>query len=218
MENKLTYILAIDPGSVNFGCAVVDPARMKILAHGLNPFTITGLKPGVSQQLEEYTKFLRALKDRNCVYAVAERFQSRGLQGMSVELVNVMLGVLLTEFPGKCRLLIASQWKNSYGRGGLDLKNFYLTMRPVTPHQIDACLMGVWLACKLQGTPLPEEQTLRNMIRKADQPSVAQQKEFRKAQRAAYAAGKKQKKTKRRARSKTTAKSKRSTAKKGSKG
>ena len=166
--------LAQDPGSVNHGLAVIDPVSLTILAHGLNPHTLTMLMPGVGTQVASYVGLLRALKAKGCEYAIAERFQTRGIKGLSIELVSAMLGITLLEFPGKVRLVIASQWKNAYGRSGLDLDKLYVDMRPITPHQIDASLMGLWMACKLRKQPLLGEAKLKHLLLEADQPSREQ--------------------------------------------
>lgn len=171
-------LLAQDPGTVNHGVAVIDPSEMTILAHGLNPYTLTMLLPGVSKQARDYENFLMALQERGCEYAIAERFQTRGLLGLSIELVSAMLGITLRAFPGKTRLVIASQWKNAYKRSGLELDQFYVEMRPITPHQIDASLMGLWMACRLRNLPLLSKKTLARLLTSADQPSKEQIRSF----------------------------------------
>ena len=171
------YILAQDPGSVIHGLAVVDPVSMRILAHGLNPHTITMMKKGVHEQVVAYQNLLEALKGTGCEYAVAERFQTRGIKGLSSEVVSGMLFVTMLTFPGKTRFLIASQWKQAYTRAGLDLDAFYVEMRPITPHQIDASLMGLFMACKIRRVPLLGKGVLRKLLLAADQPSVEQRRE-----------------------------------------
>ena len=174
------YLLALDPGSKNTGVAVVDPASLKVLAHGMNPYTLRIMTPGMWKQLQEFERFLKALQAKGCEYAIAERFQTRGIKGLSAELVGVMLGVTSSVFRGKVRYVIASQWKNAYARAGLNLKEFYLEMRPITPHQVDAALIGLWMACRLRKQPLLDRERLKGLLLAADQPTKEQLREIRK--------------------------------------
>lgn len=158
-------IAALDPGSVNHGYAVIDPVKMTVVRNGMMLHPVTMLTKGYDEQITGYRKFLRGLKREGCVILVAERFQSRGLKGLSVELVSFMLALGHTEFPGRTRLIVASQWKNAYGRDGVDLKLMYLRLRPITPHQIDASLIGIWLACRMRSLALPKEAVLHKLIK-----------------------------------------------------
>lgn len=163
----MSLIAALDPGSVNHGYAVIDPIRMTVVRNGMVKDTVNMLTKGYDVQIKAYRKFLKGLKREGCTILVAERFQSRGLMGLSVELVSFMLALGHTEFPGRTRLIVASQWKNAYGREEIDLKLMYNTLHPITPHQIDASLIGIWLACRVRKIGLPNKVSLENMIKKS---------------------------------------------------
>jgi hypothetical protein len=176
--NKKTtgnLIAGLDPGKVNYGYAIIDPDTGSVVEHGLNASTIQVLTQGFSAQHLAYIKFLRSLKRKGCTHVVAERFQMRGTSmGTLIELVSFMAGSLASEFPGRLKLVIASQWKNAYSASGLDLDSFYEEMSPVTPHQIDACLMGVWAACRMKKIDLPKKKTLKEFVSQAKQPTPSE--------------------------------------------
>lgn len=161
----MSLIAALDPGSVNHGYAIIDPIKMTVLRNGMVKDTVNMLTKGYDVQIKAYRRFLKGLKKEGCTILVAERFQSRGLKGLSVELVSFMLALGHTEFPGRTRLIVASQWKNAYGRADIDLKIMYKDLHPVTPHQIDAALIGIWLACRVRKLGLPTTSELEKMIK-----------------------------------------------------
>lgn len=161
----MPLIAALDPGSVNHGYAVIDPISMKVVRNGMVKDTVNMLTKGYDVQIKAYRRFLKGLKKEGCTILVAERFQSRGLMGLSVELVSFMLALGHTEFPGRTRLIVASQWKNAYGRSEIDLKLMYKELHPITPHQIDAALIGIWLASRVRKLGLPNKKALENMIK-----------------------------------------------------
>ena len=166
-------IAAFDPGSKNFGVSIVDPHTLKIKAHWLNPYTVQTLGDDKRPQIAGYKKFLRDMKRKHkCTHLIAERFQARGsLSGISIEVVSFMLGLAEANFAGNTRFVIASQWKTAYNRSGLDLKALYkeLWQKPyrITPHQIDASLIGMWIACKLRKVKLPGVHIVREQIKHA---------------------------------------------------
>lgn len=172
----MSLIAAFDPGFRNFGYAVIDPLRMKVIRNGMNEKTMTLLTTGKTAEVMEFKKFIRGLLNEGCKSLVAERFQSRGLMGLSVELVSFMLGIADGMFP-LSRYIIASQWKTAYGRVGIDLKELYRDLRPITPHQIDASLIGLWMACKLRSLPLP---TLSYLTKQITESAILPEKKVRK--------------------------------------
>jgi hypothetical protein len=163
-------IAAFDPGSKNFGVAILNPETLKIVSHWMNPYTVRTLGDGKSDQVNDYKKFLRTMRTKHgCTHVIAERFQARGsLSGISIEVVSFMLGLAEHQFPNKARFVIASQWKTAYNRNGLDLKALYkdLWQKPnrITPHQIDACLIGMWVCCKIRHVKLPGLKIIRQQI------------------------------------------------------
>ena len=164
-------IAAFDPGSKNFGVAIVDPESLKIVAHWLNPYTVRTLGDDKASQIAEYKKFLKSMRTRHkCTHLIAERFQARGsLSGISIEVVSFMLGLAEHQFPNKSKFVIASQWKTAYNRSGdFNLKDLYrdLWQKPnrITPHQIDASLIGMWVACKMRRVKLPGLRIVRAQL------------------------------------------------------
>jgi hypothetical protein len=161
----MTLLAAFDPGYANFGYAIVEVTKPRVLYNGMNSATIRHLTKEGLPEIAEYKEFLTYLiKTKKCSMLIAERFQSRGLQGNSGELVSFMLGIANVKFP-KMRVIIASQWKTAYARAGLDLKQFYVDMRPITPHQIDAALIGLYGACKATRRPMLDRKVFEPMIR-----------------------------------------------------
>ena len=151
--------MAHDPGSVNYGYSVLraeaaprNRVKITILQNGLCPQRVKVLKSGsllrssLLAYKAWYTKIVRQYKVQ---FIVAERFMTRGGKGPTIESINMMLGVLVC---GKlpCKVLPASQWKNSVSRAGIDLASWYKWAR-TTPHQLDACLIGVYMASTLYG-------------------------------------------------------------------
>lgn len=166
-------LASFDPGTKNFGVAIIDPSRLKVLKHWLNPHTVKTLGEEKRSQIRDFRKFLNVLKRKHgCTHMIAERFQARGsLNGISIEAVSFMLGLAEASFSNRSRLVIASQWKTAYNRTGLDLKALYkeLWQKPhrITPHQIDACLIGLWVICKLRHVKLPSERIIKSQILEA---------------------------------------------------
>ena len=152
-------IMAHDPGTSNYGFSVLrataaprNRIKVTVLLNGLCPERVKVLKSG--SQLREslhsfkawYTKIVRKYKVQ---FVVAERFMTRGGKGPTIESINMMLGVLVCgDLP--CKVLPASQWKNSVRRAGIELDDWY-TWAKVTPHQLDACLIGTYMASTLYG-------------------------------------------------------------------
>lgn len=188
---RMMKIAAFDPGSVNHGWCVVTE-NLVIEAHGMLAEPMTMLTNGYVAQRNSYRRFLRKLKKLGCTIAVAERFQSRGLKGLSIELVTFMLAQIDMVY-SRCKMIPASQWKNEYSRQGTDIKAMYVDLRPFTPHQIDACLIGVWAVCRVKGFELPHASRLKLLIanakgaevpvKKAKVPKLKSARKSRKARR-----------------------------------
>lgn len=158
---KSITILANDPGSSNYGYAVVKATvrgrglKIEILKHGLFTPTVKDMTGGmVQKQTEAYLLAMKnVIKEYQPNFWIAERFSTRGIKGKTIELVCLMLGATMGRFPNmRYRLYIAAQWKNEVNKKG-DLKNFYRYMKrhKITAHQIDACFIGIYAAHKLAG-------------------------------------------------------------------
>lgn len=161
--SKPLTILALDPGSSNFGWSVLkaeSPTKIRVVATGMIVNRIKELKIAATAQLAPFIEELEQLIEDFNVNAVAiERYMTRGIGGTTIELVNVMIGaVLLKTALGKsstARMLRrsrrkflaipASQWKNELNRNG-SLEAFYAMAPTCTPHQMDSIGIGVYAA------------------------------------------------------------------------
>lgn len=140
-------ILGIDPGSTNQGIACIRynrvKHRMRVLAnatmsHPLNVMKGKEFQTALATCVAEIDHWVQHF---GATVIVAERFQSRGLKGLTIECVSAMLGALAMKYP-IVRVLPASQWKNAYQRlYEIDLKDMYKVVRTV-PHQLDATLIA----------------------------------------------------------------------------
>lgn len=150
--NKLLTLLSSDPGSSNYGYAVVqfnktdDRLKFRVIENGLCHSTVNGLKDSkvLATQLKAYEQFLIDLRNKFKVDALcAERYMTRGINGPTVEYVNFMLGVMIQSSQLPVRLWPAVVWKNAMKRAGVDLKYWYKYCR-ATPHQLDAVLIAIY--------------------------------------------------------------------------
>jgi hypothetical protein len=144
---KTLRILALDPGTANFGYAVVD---LRVLENGKCEATVRTLKTAATmrQEMAEFEFWLGDICDRWKPQAVAaERYMTRGINGPTVECVNIMIGIVLTVLPLPFKIMPAATWKNCVSRQDVDLKEMYKKTM-VTPHQVDAALIGVFTGCQ----------------------------------------------------------------------
>ena len=142
-------ILAADPGTRNYGVACVGTKgdKVEVVANSLLTNPITQLTAGYQNQRSLFRNELNQwfdLYDPNIV--IAERFQTRGNGGPTIELVssmNALLGVIRAKLPVK--YIPASQWKVAFNRRWGDdyLKGMYEDCL-TTPHQLDAVLIGIY--------------------------------------------------------------------------
>lgn len=164
---KSIVILANDPGTTNYGFAIVK-ATMKqttagrtldfsILEHGLIPSTVRTLKNGkqLIAEIKAYLMTIQGLRIKHIPVAwIAERYMTRGIKGSTIEMVAIMMGSVLGKYHKKMRFkfIIAAEWKNQVNKRG-DLKEFYKAVRPyrITPHQVDACFIGIYGAHRWAG-------------------------------------------------------------------
>lgn len=144
LKAKRKCILAFDPGSVNMGISLVEiqkDGKPRIIANATMMNPIHDIPCFMSQQ-KEFVNEVQSWIDRFHPRAiVAERFQSRGLRGATVECVSMMLGILsMFELP--TLFITASTWKNQYQkRFNVNLRDVYKEIK-TTPHQLDASLIG----------------------------------------------------------------------------
>lgn len=140
-------ILACDPGTRNFGiaCVGVKNGKIDVIASSLltNPITVLTADHERQRKL-----FVAELRNWIHLYEpdayIAERFQTRGNGGPTIELVTAMNTILTVIKRKPYKYVVASQWKNAFNRRFDDqLKSMYddcLT----TPHQLDAVLIGCY--------------------------------------------------------------------------
>lgn len=155
-------ILAMDPGSRNFGisCVEVQGNKPVVLAnaalmHPLN--TLVDYRPARDLFLKEIARWVSLFKPQALI---AERFQTRGNGGPLIELVSVMLGLLNGTYPElPFKFITASTWKNAFNRRHqVDLKDLYTQLR-MPAHSFDATLIGIYgleLGFKRQLTYTPQ--------------------------------------------------------------
>lgn len=147
---KPLRILALDPGTSNFGWSVLysdSLTSIQIKETGMLRSTVKDLKTDVSSQINYFEKELDNVIRKWDINAVAvERFMARGMKGVTIELVNIMLGVTLARLnDGKRKLLVmpASQWKNEFNRHS-SLDKLYELAKGCSVHQLDSVGIGVY--------------------------------------------------------------------------
>ena len=177
-------ILAVDPGSRNFGisCVGLKGNKPEVLASAclmLPVNTLVDFTQARRNFLHEIGKWVRVFKPKAII---GERFQTRGNGGPLIEFVSVMLGMLAGKYEKlPIRLITASTWKNKFNRRfGVDLKELYPTLS-ITPHAFDASLIGVY---GLEfGFKRDLDYTPQYLIRQATQASLMPEKPAKKVPR-----------------------------------
>jgi len=141
-------VLSLDPGVTNFAWAVTEADRssMLVLASGMLNNTITDLKVSIKDQSKLFKEeILEIIQEYQVDSIILERFMSRGHGGTTIELVNIMIGVLLgmpCAALKRWKLVTAAQWKNEWNRRA-DLSAFYSKVSG-TVHQVDAIGIGMY--------------------------------------------------------------------------
>lgn len=142
-------ILTCDPGTRNFGiaCVGVKNGKPDVIASALLTNPITSLTADVMKQRDLFSAEIRQwfeMYDPDLV--IAERFQTRGNGGPTIELVSVMNALLGAVRRIPYKYIPASQWKVPFGQRWGDkefLKGLYADCL-TTAHQLDAVLIGVY--------------------------------------------------------------------------
>ncbi len=151
-KKKTLRIFAHDPGSRNYGYAIVegwlsrpDRVEFRVLRNGLCPCPMNNLKDHRARQAQSrrYLGWARKMAERYEVNGIfGERYMTRGIKGPTVESINMMLG-LLQSLCLPDAFVPAATWKNAVTRHEIDLKAEYKFCR-TAPHQLDASLIGVY--------------------------------------------------------------------------
>jgi hypothetical protein len=165
---KELVLLSADPGTANYGFAVIavpqphlrsSLSKFKVLQYGRIHNTVRSLKENIGPQVLAHSTVLLSLKERFGAHAfIAERYQSRRMGGVTIECVNLMLGVALSAFSRRpVKVLPASQWKNAAARAELWFDELYTSLKPhgVTPHAIDAVCIGLYGLGMMLKAPSP---------------------------------------------------------------
>lgn len=138
-------VLSFDPGSVNMGCSLVEYDKslktITVLANTVLTHPLHDIKSFIRERqqfVDEVQAWISAGKPSAII---AERFQSRGLRGTTIECVCIMLGIL-SSFGLPVLFTTAATWKNRYQkRFNVDLRQIYNELQ-VAPHQLDSALIG----------------------------------------------------------------------------
>jgi Holliday junction resolvasome RuvABC endonuclease subunit len=159
MKRKV-QLLACDPGTANFGYAIVEaviedgkcPSQFKVLQYGKLNCTVRQLTGSMSDNIGMYVATIKFIMDKypELNGAILERFQTRGIGGPTIELVSLMIGIISTFFYEKSlpvKAIIASQWKQSCSRSSIVLDDMYVKYKDAvkaTPHEVDAVMIGLY--------------------------------------------------------------------------
>ena len=150
--------LAVDPGTTNGAWSVVSMTVNGVLtvhASGKIYSTINDLTGNQAQRIGEFKAEISSIAKRFNVNAFAvERFQARGFKGPTIEMVNVMIGLMASHLVDHHKVKLISmippaEWKNPWNRKG-DLEEFYTKVKCVV-HQTDAVGIGIYCLCKWLG-------------------------------------------------------------------
>lgn len=166
-------ILALDPGTVNFGWAVleVNRRRVRIVKCGKlqRAELIKELTADMRPPSTAYARHIRRLlKKSKADILVSERYSTR-IRGTTGEAVNIMTGIGVSEFlkrrpEGTVSLLMSMTWKPAMTKWlGAELKTLYKLCK-IEAHPVDACLIGVYWAHRFMQAHLPAIRTTTKAI------------------------------------------------------
>lgn len=163
---KQITILASDPGKTNHAIAAlkascangilkVEIVAVKMMWNRVEDFK-QPLYPQIATYLKEVTDFQKQHLGAKPDVMIIERFMGRGLRGGLAEYVTLMLGAQVNYYgplvsDDRLHVIGASLWKTAANRV-FDLKALYATPK-LSPHMLDAVLMGMWAAAKYYNVP-----------------------------------------------------------------
>lgn len=175
---KERRVLALDPGSVNFGVSFIklSGTTYKIVRCGMMTKLMKDLKTGTQEDSKRFSSQLRRILRRSKpTDVIAERYVAR-IRGATIESVNMMLGLTMAavnSIPGnRMHILMAATWKNCLNKF-FCIEDFYKECKPVPDHAVDATLIGFYFAHKSAGFKLerfskPRARTiLANQIKRS---------------------------------------------------
>jgi len=155
-KKPLRRTLGLDLGSVNTALSlIVGNKTIKIKHAEMVPPTLRDLKdPVFDSQMKAMRQTIIKMLDKHKPNEVmAERYMNRGIKGVQVEILGLLLGCLATLCINRkipLRLVTASSWKNSINRqhpGTLD--RFYRYFPISKRHRVDAILIGLYCRSKI---------------------------------------------------------------------
>jgi Holliday junction resolvasome RuvABC endonuclease subunit len=158
-------LLSADPGTANYGYCILSasivegtkPTDLRILQFGKINTTIKSMVGRIKPVVEGYSSILEyIMRKHEPVGFIAERFQTRGIGGPTIEIVSFMLGITAYKFIAEdkpVKLIIASQWKVAFNKKAGDLVAFYEEVKSlgISPHEVDAFCIGVYGLCLYSG-------------------------------------------------------------------
>ena len=185
---KKVQLLACDPGTANFGYAIVEaviedglcPSQFRVLQYGKLNCTVRQLTGKMSDNIGMYATTIKFLMSKypDLNGAILERFQTRGIGGPTIELVSLMIGVTSTFFYEEdlpVKAIIASQWKQACTRSGIVLDDMYTKYKEsvkATPHEVDAVMIGLYglhlFARHKPYSPTFSKKLLNNLLKLGD--------------------------------------------------
>lgn len=158
------YVLAFDPGKVNFAWAYSKHSGQKytVLKYGMlkHPVQNAGID-SIRDFSEEITQLIQSLPEIS--YIVVERFQTRprgGKRGGLLEYCNLMIGIVMyisaVANSISTYAVTASTWKSHMKRyyGDNVMENWMWAtekFKNMTEHEADAVGMTAWKLDKLSG-------------------------------------------------------------------
>tara|TARA_B100000700_G_scaffold88627_1_gene100006 strand:+ start:120711 stop:121289 length:579 start_codon:yes stop_codon:yes gene_type:complete len=160
-------VLSMDPGTTNYAASIlkIAPSGEKLKVRVVGTRLVENTIKVPADLVPESRAYISEIRHLEHLYGpfdlvVAERFQSRGLKGTTIEAINMMLGALAVTYP-QLTIYTASTWKNSFNRkfeNSNALKELYEDLKELTKptpkaerltvHELDCSLMGIYHACK----------------------------------------------------------------------
>lgn len=159
--SSIITVLAHDPGSTNYGYAVIkgtlikDRLHFKVVENGKIRNTIKQMKFRKirEKEREAYAREVgKIIKKHKPDFQIAERYMTRGIKGILIECVSSMLNTLELRFDTPLKLIPAVTWKTELKKCEADFKEWYKKCR-TTPHQLDSAGMGIYAIMKFLNVP-----------------------------------------------------------------
>ncbi len=148
---KRIVYLGLDPGTQNFAWSVLSKSG-RVKNTGMLSSTIKDLKGGVKESMETFVHDIQFLCDHYKVTHIGiERFMTRGNKGVTIELINQMIGGLIHYVTSNrkgthIKLITAAQWKNNVNKNQSLEAIYKLANKTLTVHQIDSIGIASYIA------------------------------------------------------------------------